>query len=283
LSQVHPTAAADQAAHQTRAETCPGRIRRQAGRGHVVEHRSEGCTRSGGHAVLKPPTARGSTSPSIRPGPSRPDASAPGPSPTRGAQDHQRPTRLLGLSARGHALRACEAAAVRIEDHAETLRGHCVLHRGKGNDPHRGAHRPRPGRPGSLPGAVQADRYRRARGGAADAERSRGRSRSMRTVCVSTSGSGARTAAVSHAWPGITASSRMSRRGANPSAAASSETVTPRHPTGRGCGRRPRSPEPRSERALKTARSWAAVTVTKVVVWAPAVVRRADRAPRSRR
>src|ERR1041384_4982479 len=45
---------------------------------------------------------------------------------------HGAPAYLLGINA----LRASEAAAVRIEDYAETLRGHRVLHLvGKGNKP----------------------------------------------------------------------------------------------------------------------------------------------------
>ena len=56
---------------------------------------------------------------------------------------------LLGINA----LRASEAAAVRIEDYAETLRGHRVLHLvGKGNQArHHADHRARPPRLGSLP------------------------------------------------------------------------------------------------------------------------------------
>jgi len=57
---------------------------------------------------------------------------------------------LLGINA----LRASEAATVRIEDYADTLRGHRVLHLvGKGNKPATmPAHRPRATRPGSLSG-----------------------------------------------------------------------------------------------------------------------------------
>ena len=56
---------------------------------------------------------------------------------------------LLGINA----LRASEAAAVRIEDYAETLRGHRVLHLvGKGNKPaDHAADRPGPPGPGGLP------------------------------------------------------------------------------------------------------------------------------------
>ncbi len=73
---------------------------------------------------------------------------------------------LLGINA----LRASEAAAVRIEDYAETLlRGHRVLHLvGKGNKRNHAPHRPRP-RPRSMPratdlGATRAASYvRRSR------------------------------------------------------------------------------------------------------------------------
>jgi len=59
---------------------------------------------------------------------------------------------LLGINA----LRASEAAAVKIEDYADTLRGHRVLHLvGKGNKPATMPLTvPRPARPGSLPGAA---------------------------------------------------------------------------------------------------------------------------------
>jgi len=56
---------------------------------------------------------------------------------------------LLGINAP----RAPEAAAVRIEGHADTLRGHRVLHLvGKGNKRHHAAHRPGATRPGGLRG-----------------------------------------------------------------------------------------------------------------------------------
>lgn len=56
---------------------------------------------------------------------------------------------LLGINA----LRASEAAAVRIEDYAETLRGHRVLHvLGQRQQPrHHAGHRPVAARPGGLP------------------------------------------------------------------------------------------------------------------------------------
>ncbi len=53
-----------------------------------------------------------------------------------GRPDHHRAPRRPRLPTRHHALRASEAAAVRIEDYADTLRGHRVLHLvGKGNKP----------------------------------------------------------------------------------------------------------------------------------------------------
>ena len=60
------------------------------------------------------------------------------------------PAYLLGINA----LRASEAAAVRIEDYADTLRGYRVLHLvGKGNKPATmPLHCPCPAGPGVLPG-----------------------------------------------------------------------------------------------------------------------------------
>jgi integrase/recombinase XerD len=62
------------------------------------------------------------------PGPARADPIPPA------RPDHQRPPWRPGLPARINALRATEAAAVQIEDYADTLRGHRVPHLvGKGN------------------------------------------------------------------------------------------------------------------------------------------------------
>ncbi len=72
---------------------------------------------------------------------------------TSGRPDHLRPPRcvahLLGINAR----RVSEAAAVRIEDYAEALRGHRVLHLiGKGDKPApHAADRPGPPRSRGLP------------------------------------------------------------------------------------------------------------------------------------
>jgi len=71
-----------------------------------------------------------------------------------GRPDPYRPPRRPGVPARINALRASEACAVRIEDYADTLRGHRVLHLvGKGNKPRdHAADGPGPPRPGALRG-----------------------------------------------------------------------------------------------------------------------------------
>jgi integrase/recombinase XerD len=60
--------------------------------------------------------------PHPRPAPAEADPVPPG------RPDHQRPPRRPGLRARHQRVRASEAAAVRIEHYADTLRGHRVLH-----------------------------------------------------------------------------------------------------------------------------------------------------------
>jgi hypothetical protein len=58
---------------------------------------------------------------------------------------------LLGINA----LRASEAAGVRIEDYADTMRGYRVLHLVcKGNKPDHARHRPRAAGLGGVPGSA---------------------------------------------------------------------------------------------------------------------------------